>query len=731
MKLTWRTFPLFFWGQFLTGFCFHLVLPAVLLFLAGLVLGVIGVRFGLLYLVWNEYPFKQAIVGFAVFLLVWEVMLVGYLLEAQRTPYADRFRFKRGGPALAHFVGLLLSSALVLVIFWAGRALVLNVGLEKPLAKNEVELKEVAWHPPYHGLPFAGGALLATVLGLYFTSLRWLDPSTRPLMRKIGAMVFRFFGRFPFLGVRKPDDEDLYLHGVAAMSWLVAFIFFFVAGYFLPWFSPIVGICFLLHITVAVFAFIAYFVPRVTPLVLVLLFGLLWLGGIPSYKQRFPGLEAHYDKPVALGKQDDNVPNPPLLKLKDIDFCKLDLGMHPANRKRPLVVVCASGGGLRSAAWTLAVLQEIEKELRSDNIRFPYHIRVINGASGGMLGSCCYVLSLGPPDKEPVREPDEVRKQLMQDSLSPVVHQLAYGDLWSMFWPRPVNNDRGRELEKAWKDNLNDLLEMPFDTLSEGERDGWRPSLVFSPMLVEDGRRLFISNLDLDDLAQNRTSIVPGCEDTLSTSAFELFRLYPDPQTRRNFKVVTAARMSASFPYVAPAVALPTIPRRRVVDAGYYDNYGVSLPSAWLMSKETIPWIHKYVSGVLLIQIRDGQLEQERKLSEGILADTSKPLSRGVEELTSPPEGLVTGQDAAAIFRNDQQLDMLGQLLAHEVKGRRVEKDFFTTVTFELTKKASLSWCLTEEEKELIQTEAKTTVGGQMKKVTKWWHDRPQDIPVK
>ena len=30
--------------------------------------------------------------------------------------------------------------------------------------------------------------------------------------------------------------------------------------------------------------------------------------------------------------------------------------------------------------------------------------------------------------------------------------------------------------------------------------DGTRPSLVFSPMLVEDARRLLISNLDLTDL---------------------------------------------------------------------------------------------------------------------------------------------------------------------------------------------------------------------------------------
>src|SRR5207253_7914299 len=63
-----------------------------------------------------------------------------------------------------------------------------------------------------------------------------------------------------------------------------------------------------------------------------------------------------------------------------------------------------------------------------------------------------------------------------------------------------------------------------------------------------------------------------------------------------------------------------------------------ALPISWLMSRETVEWMHRYVSGVLLVQIRDGQNEVERQLREAVLADTSKPLTRGFEELTSPPE---------------------------------------------------------------------------------------------
>ena len=51
----------------------------------------------------------------------------------------------------------------------------------------------------------------------------------------------------------------------------------------------------------------------------------------------------------------------------------------------------------------------------------------------------------------------------------------------------------------------------------------------------------------------------------LSREGVEFFRLFPD--VRDSFQLSTAARMSATFPFVSPAGDLPTKPRRRVVDA--------------------------------------------------------------------------------------------------------------------------------------------------------------------
>ena len=45
-------------------------------------------------------------------------------------------------------------------------------------------------------------------------------------------------------------------------------------------------------------------------------------------------------------------------------------------------------------------------------------------------------------------------------------------------------------------------LNRPVVSLRDGEAAGWRPSLIVSPMIVETGERLLISNLDLSAIAQ-------------------------------------------------------------------------------------------------------------------------------------------------------------------------------------------------------------------------------------
>jgi hypothetical protein len=373
--------------------------------------------------------------------------------------------------------------------------------------------------------------------------------------------------------------------------------------------------------------------------------------------------------------------------------------------KRPLVLVCVSGGGIRAAAWTTAVLEQLENQfLANKGIAFPYQVRLITGASGGMVGAGYYAATLAAPpaagaptkvNRVPKVALNEMVGRVSRDSLSPLVYQLIYGDLPEMFWPFPLRRDRGQVLEERWNENLDGALDMTFAALQPGEAAGWRPSLVYSPMMIEDGRRLLFSNLDLEHLTQNCGNVLGATSALYSRDSLEFFRLFPP--LLNQFRLSTAVRMNASFPYFSPAGVLPTWPRRRVVDAGYYDNYGITVANAWLFGH--YDWVRANASRVVLIQIRDGASQQARTVPDE--RDRSTTVSRGLEWLLSPPDALLSQREWSMSFRNDQQLQVLTDYF-----DRLAGNLYFTTVAFEYNGDASLSWYLSREEQRSIAAEA-------------------------
>jgi hypothetical protein len=443
-----------------------------------------------------------------------------------------------------------------------------------------------------------------------------------------------------------------------------------------------------------------------------------------------------------------------------------------------LAVVAVTGGANRSALWTTVVLDRLERALGGgrpgDGSRFPRHVRLVAGASGGMVGAAHWVSTLddggrhvfwGDPDGDGRWEVDRqngspVMVELLAkfepankvDYLTPVITRLAFREVPYLVLPvASYANDRGQTLEGSFEGTTHQLAQS-FAALRPGERQGWRPSLVFSPMLVEDGRRLLISNLSLPYLASSegaflleegaparsprlrvrqmkpsKTADAPGAEarrDRYSRSAVELFRLFP--QARGRFKVSTAARMSATFPYVSPAVQLPTDPPRRVVDAGYYDNYGVNVAAGWIYHHRA--WLRRHTSGVVLIQIRDGPSHRLRRqlLSNGPagLAGVGRGWGSAFEWLTSPLSGFSAARVSVTSFRNDEQLQVLSDWFND---GRPADgRAFFTTVVFERPGEAGMNWYLSEEDKDTIRNgfEAAEYPNSQnLRLLQQWWGD--------
>src|SRR5262249_52748846 len=144
-------------------------------------------------------------------------------------------------------------------------------------------------------------------------------------------------------------------------------------------------------------------------------------------------------------------------------------------------------------------------------------------------------------------------ERMAEDQLSSAAGCLVFNDFPGLLNPLSREVDRGRKLEEAWV-RLGRIspkfspLERALKCYAADERDGWKPSLVFTPMLVEDGRRLLISNLDLSFVSRNYGRILmeriarrldvsyikdlmpgqePDDEDLFSLSAVEFYRLFP------------------------------------------------------------------------------------------------------------------------------------------------------------------------------------------------------------
>jgi hypothetical protein len=424
----------------------------------------------------------------------------------------------------------------------------------------------------------------------------------------------------------------------------------------------------------------------------------------------------------------------PLDNLEVLESWRQRMGPRPTGPKPPLVIVTVSGGGIRASVWTATVLKTLETRLGKE---FPYHVRLITGASGGMISAAQFAASLLPPSSVPPIGPGHGTPEwdqlanLAGDQLNAVAGCMVFNDLPGMLNPMNRQVDRGRKLEETWVRLTGGAgkspLHRPLRGLAADEREGWRPSLVFTPMMVEDGRRLLISNLDLSFVArisgrmlleqssrkidptymEDLQPLVRPDDDILSLSAVEFYRLFP---RARDFRVSTAVRMSATFPLVAPAVSLPTLPPRRVVDAGYYDNYGVNLAAQWLTKLRW--WLKANTSGVIVVQVRDGvsqeartRLDFDRDLEgRGFFERLTwgageRLLGPGLYPLNTPLEGVSSARQWSMSFRNDEQVEQLDRLLITLNDGR---PKFFRTVVFECPVPASLSWRLDEREKRWI-----------------------------
>jgi hypothetical protein len=186
--------------------------------------------------------------------------------------------------------------------------------------------------------------------------------------------------------------------------------------------------------------------------------------------------------------------------------------------------------------------------------------------------------------------------------------------------------------------------------------------------------------------------------------------LYPD----HNISVASAARLSASFPFVTP-VARGRFDGARyngfetahLADGGYYDNYGVASLLDWLKARLQEKERPKKV---LVVQIRSGDLAAAQQKEAGVnetgrlkMDDSSQG---GFFQLIAPLVTVLNVRTSGQRERADTEMEQFAEIMrSKENPADRVDVQ---TVIFNFSEGVKnpeappLSWHLTPKEKQDI-----------------------------
>lgn len=291
---------------------------------------------------------------------------------------------------------------------------------------------------------------------------------------------------------------------------------------------------------------------------------------------------------------------------------------------RPLVLVSASGGGIRAAYWTASVLDRLAPPDPSKEACGPAQkVFAASGTSGGALGITGYSTRFDS-DAARVEKGDLAwpRQQFEGDHLARTLAGMFVYDLPNVF----VNiggYDRARALEESWTD-ANQHLDRAFGWAPDAQRGG--PEIILNGTAT-NGCRVTISALKLGAPGQSGCA---GETATVSPGALDTAELLCGAEIKRK----TAVLLSARFTYVSPSGALPRCGDRapvHVVDGGYAENNGAqSLVDLYTGSLE--PAVRAYnaahpVNCVVPVYLH---------ISNGYQATTPTVLGRRASELITP-----------------------------------------------------------------------------------------------
>ncbi len=357
------------------------------------------------------------------------------------------------------------------------------------------------------------------------------------------------------------------------------------------------------------------------------------------------------------------------------------------NVKPRLVLINASGGGLRSALWTFYSLQYADSLLDGELLK---HTQLFTGASGGMIGAA-YLRELYLRKNlnrlRSLNRPSYV-KNISDDILNPIVMAMGVNDLFLRLGTTKIGEnhykkDRAYALERKLNQNTKYFLDKKMLDYKPFEDKAIIPMMIFTPTIVNDGRKLFVSSQYISYMVQNQ--VQPSMKKHNIFEGVE-FRRFFRAQEADSLLFTSALRMSATFPFISPVVSMPSEPVMDIVDAGGRDNYGMETTLKFIYTFRN--WISTNTSGVVIIQIRDRHKQKPDEV-EG------NPTL--FQSIFSPAQSLYDNLFSVQDLNQNQLLQYASLWFDGEID----------VVDFELRNqkpdKISLSWHLTEKEKRKVK----------------------------
>lgn len=449
------------------------------------------------------------------------------------------------------------------------------------------------------------------------------DPAAKPQQDGFGMKVGSYFSvRFRLLKARNVShysesflDTIFKRHHIAAVfSIMLAFAFLITAGFFLDvkfFQAPAaVSITIFFAIMVAFIGAVTYFLQSWSVLFtigLLVVLNILYEKEIIDPRNKAYGIN-YTNKTERADYNKQSLQQ--LCSPGNIERDKANMLTILENWKKKqhvdkpvLVFINVSGGGLRSATFTMNMLQKLDAATSGKLMNQAF---LISGASGGMLSATYYRELYRNKNKgAPVDMDDPAYiSGITQDLLNPVFSSMISRDIFSpsqkfSVGPYSYVKDRGYAFEENLNENAGGMLNKQISDYEADEKAANIPLMIFNSVITRDGRKMMISTQPLSFMMKpfafaKDTGFSPDAVDFAALLA---------KQNPRNIRLLTALRMNATFPYVLPNVWLPTNPIIDVMDAGIRDNFGQETSLRFIDNFKD--WIASNTGGVVIVQLRD------------------------------------------------------------------------------------------------------------------------------